>query len=264
MARYRFTPLRLAATPWRGGGAAVVDYEPLGWRPPVEPGVFYHFWLPGLKSLPLAPVPAGDRLRFYVKARGPGTLRLVEEPPPRAGLLGPMGAAYRPRLAAGSLLVLVAGGTGLAALAPLAFSAVEAGVEVVVYHGVSSVVEAPPSRLLLPGRAGYRLATLDGSGGAKGTVVDAVDWDEARGAALLAAAGPEEMLCSIYREASRRGLLDRLVLALEATVKCGMGFCGRCRVPCTGSLLCRDGVFYPARSLSCWARQRCGRASAGY
>ena len=253
---YRYTPLRLAATPWRMGPAALIAYEALGERPPAAPGVFLSLWVPGAEAVPLTPLELpGGLIGFYVEARGEATRLLVEKPPLRAGAVAPMGAPYEPPLHGSA--VLAAPGAYLAHLVSLARLLSSRGEEILILHGLPGPGYGPPPRLLgleAPG-VEYRVvepARLPG---------EAVEEASARGAALYAA-GPEEMLCRLHRLAEGAGILERTTFALETVVRCGMGFCGRCRVPGTRWLLCRDGVFYPAPALAAWRMRVCGAASA--
>ncbi|KSW11849.1 hypothetical protein CF15_03340 [Pyrodictium occultum] len=254
--RYDYCSLKLRRILWRGEGVALLSYQPLGCRPPVfEPAQFAMFWVPGMEAVPLAPIYSGaKRLDFLVKARGPTTRRIVEEPPERAGIIGPMGRGFKPRAAR---LLLAAGGTGAASLTPVARWAADQGATVVFVYGARSAGELAPVEGYLGPGVELVVATENGSRGRRGTVVDVVEDLGLEGFDAVAAAGPEAMLCRLYRLAAGKGLLGRLYLSLETMVRCGMGFCGACLVPCTGILLCREGPVLPAAKLGCWAEESC-------
>jgi dihydroorotate dehydrogenase electron transfer subunit len=74
------------------------------------------------------------------------------------------------------------------------------------------------------------LATLDGSAGHRGTVVDLLDrlFTEGLGAAPahVACCGPEPMMAAVGRWAEARGL--ECDVSLEAPMACGVGICFTC------------------------------------
>lgn len=250
---YRYTSVELVEVAWRGRGVAVLVYRQLG--PVLQsygPGQFIHFWIPGVKAVPLAPVPVGGdwgELALIVKARGEATRRLVEEPPRRAGVIGPLGRRLRPPR---GRWLHVAGGTGVAA--ELLLARVTGGTLV---YGARSAEELAPLRELglLPRGVELVEATEDGSRGDRGTAVDvALRLLRGGGYGYVSAAGPRGMLRALVPGAAEAvGGAGRVYVSPEAIVKCGMGFCGRCML-CSGHLLCRDGSFLRASEVACeWA-----------
>jgi dihydroorotate dehydrogenase electron transfer subunit len=75
------------------------------------------------------------------------------------------------------------------------------------------------------------LATLDGSAGRKGTVVDLLDDVVARGSGScrVACCGPERMMAAVTHWA--RGRLLPCDVSLEAPMACGIGICFTCVAP---------------------------------
>jgi dihydroorotate dehydrogenase electron transfer subunit len=75
-----------------------------------------------------------------------------------------------------------------------------------------------------------RLATLDGSLGRRGTVVDLLDTlsvqAEEHGAAHVACCGPEAMMAAVARWAADRRIACHV--SLEAPMACGIGICFTC------------------------------------
>ncbi|NDC63929.1 MAG: dihydroorotate dehydrogenase electron transfer subunit [Planctomycetia bacterium] len=87
-------------------------------------------------------------------------------------------------------------------------------------------------------RAGIdvHLATLDGSAGRRGTVVDLLDdvtgggGDAGRGGSMhVACCGPEGMMAAVSRWSAERGV--RCDVSLEAPMACGIGICFTCVAP---------------------------------
>lgn len=255
---YSYCSLRLGRILWRGRGAILLSYEPRGCvLPEFEPTQFAMFWVPGVEAIPLAPIYSSrDRIDFLVRLRGSTTRKIVEEPPTRAGVIGPMGRGFTPR--AGSML-LVGGGTGIASLVPLAARASRDGAHVTLVYGARTSSELAPIEMYLGGSSRVELvvATDDGSRGIKGTAVDALNTIDVDSFDVIVAAGPPAMLCALYRLAEEQGLLDRFYASLETLVRCGMGFCGACMLPCTSSPLCREGPVFPGSMLGCWAEREC-------
>ena len=74
------------------------------------------------------------------------------------------------------------------------------------------------------------LATLDGSRGRRGTVVDLLDalpgLSEDRGETHAACCGPEAMMAAVSRWAADRGIGCHV--SLEAPMACGIGICFTC------------------------------------
>ncbi len=75
------------------------------------------------------------------------------------------------------------------------------------------------------------LATLDGSAGRKGTVVDLLDdvLDEPSGSCRIACCGPEPMMAAVTRWAQARRMA--CVVSLAAPMACGIGICSTCAAP---------------------------------
>ncbi|BES80849.1 hypothetical protein [Pyrodictium abyssi] len=257
---YSYCSLRLDRVLWRGRGAILLSYRPQTCvLPEFEPTQFAMFWVPGAEAIPLAPIYSSkDRIDFLVRLRGSTTRMIVEQPPARAGIIGPMGRGFKPK--AGAVL-LVGGGTGIASLVPLAGWASRSGARVTLVYGARTVSELAPIEMYLDGLEGVKLvvATDDGSRGVKGTVVDALSTIDLTGFDAIVAAGPPAMLCTLYKLAGDQGLLDRFYASLETLVRCGMGFCGSCMLPCTSSLLCREGPVFPGSMLGCWVEAECGQ-----
>ena len=74
------------------------------------------------------------------------------------------------------------------------------------------------------------LATLDGTTGRRGTVVDLLDalpgLSEGRGETHVACCGPEAMMAAVSRWAADRGIGCHV--SLEAPMACGIGICFTC------------------------------------
>ena len=253
--RYSYASLRLERVEWRGPGLVMAKYRVSGKGfPMVRPGQFVLFWVPGLEAIPLSPLYSDEEtMVFLVKERGETTRSIVREPPRFAGAIGPLGRPVEPR---GEGVLVVAGGVGVASALPVARQASLEGSETLLIYGARSAAELAPIESYA-GNSRIIYTTEDGSKGLKGTVLDALDELEARGFTTIYAAGPNPMLCALHEWARRRGVLNGLFLAPERIIRCGMGFCGKCSIPGTELLLCRDGAYLPATSLGEWVGEGC-------
>jgi dihydroorotate dehydrogenase electron transfer subunit len=186
---------------------------------------------------------------------------------------GPLGNGFAAAPATDHL-ILVAGGIGQTAL--LAFGRERLGGA--AYGPVGRAV--PPARrvtLCWGARtaamfgdvddfrsAGFdvRLATLDGSTGRTGTVVDLLDdlhaggsVESTAGSTLVACCGPEGMMAAVSRWTADRGL--PCLVSLEAPMACGIGICFTCvarvKDPETGGWdyrrTCIEGPVFDAASI---------------
>ena len=253
--RYSYTSLRLEEVEWRGPGLVMARYRVLSEGfPLVRPGQFILFWVPGLEAIPLSPLYSDEEtMIFLVKERGETTRSIVKEPPRFAGAIGPQGRPVEPR---GQKILVVAGGVGVASALPVARQASQGGSETLLIYGARSAAELAPIESYA-GDSRIVYTTEDGSKGLKGTVLDALDGLGVSGFASIYAAGPNPMLCALHKWAQGHDVLDKLFLAPERIIRCGMGFCGKCSIPGTDLLLCRDGAYLAATSLTRWVEEGC-------
>jgi dihydroorotate dehydrogenase electron transfer subunit len=161
----------------------------------------------------------GEGSRF-LDARRPGD---------HVEILGPLGRPFRP--IPGRIPVLIGGGRGVAPLLLLADQIAGAFPDGLLLYG------ARDEAALFPTEACpypvYR-ATLDGSAGRMGTVLDLLTAMLGQGAirpktGALFACGPMPMLESLSAIASEAGIPAQV--SLETTFGCGTGLCAGCAVP---------------------------------
>jgi dihydroorotate dehydrogenase electron transfer subunit len=172
-------------------------------------------------------------------------------------LVGPLGKPWRAETGSTDVSILVAGGTGWAAIRMLARSLAEAGHEVCAIWGQCDADAFPEAREVGAEGVEMVLATDDGSCGFCGTTVDClrdlVERELAGKRAALYGAGPVPMLKALADFAAERGLPCQV--SLEARMACGIGVCRACVVnakePHAGTGLrrravCRDGPVFDA------------------
>jgi len=170
------------------------------------------------------------------------------------GVRGPFGNAWPVASAAGSDVVIVAGGIGLAPLRPALYHVLgrrgEFG-EVALLYGSRTPDDLLYQRELARWRGRFDLqvdATVDNAGpdwrGKVGVVPKLVG--EARfepGSTLALVCGPELMIRFSADALLARGVpAERIYVSMERNMRCGVGHCGHCQLGPT--LICRDGPVY--------------------
>ncbi len=197
------------------------------------------------RPLPLFEI--GDReIALLVRADEPGRRWLARQPLGQAiDVLGPLGKGFTLSSVTRHLL-LVAEGMGIAALGPLAALAGD-GLAVTLLAGAPTAATALPADLLPPA-VEYRLATADGSLGARGNVAallpDVIPWAD-----QVCAAGPPALYRALAEAIARFRLAaeeDFAQVWLLGPVACGLGTCLACAVPTRRGLAlsCREGPVF--------------------
>jgi dihydroorotate dehydrogenase electron transfer subunit len=191
-------------------------------------------------------------LELLVRPLRAGTARLCElEPGETMDVTGPLGRPFQPPPGA----AFVAGGIGIAGVFYAIAAACRAGEKPAVFFGGRAAGGLYAVARLRELGARVRLATDDGSGGARGLVTDLLS----PGPAPIIACGPPPMFAAL-RE--RLGAGAPLYLVMEERMACGVGACRACvapaREPAGGYLaICEDGPVVDARTLD-WARMEVG------
>lgn len=210
---------------------------------PVKPGQFYMVWVPGVDEMPMSASYVGDEKGITVHRIGKGTEALHRmDVGDIIGIRGPYGKSYRLE---GRRVLMVAGGTAVASLAPLAEIAREHGIEVIFALGARD-----KNKLVFVDRlkevVDLRIATDDGSMGYNGFVttlaeeiMNDLDFH------TVYACGPEIMLYNFLRITKSRGI--RVQFSLERYMKCGIGLCGSCALG--PYLVCRDGPVFTEKEM---------------
>jgi len=241
------------------GGYRVLSLEAGDIARAVRPGQFVHLRVPDLAAALRRPFSVyradGDRLALLYKTVGRGTGVLA-----RVGvggvvdLLGPLGNGF-PAPDATCTPVLVAGGYGVAPLSLLAARTPGKGVVFIGGRTADDILCTADFASL-----GWevRIATENGSAGARGVVTDLLDtWLSGAGAGSkpeFFACGPDGMLRAVGARAVRRGC--RAWLSLDKHMGCGVGACLACvqRIrDAAGNVawkrVCKDGPVFEAREI---------------
>jgi len=170
-------------------------------------------------------------------------------------LLGPLGRGFD--LTGQGSHALIAGGTGIATIRFLAQRLQEAGGDTTVFWGVEGEEECGDLHKALASEFNLHLATMDGSAGYEGSVLELFMAEGARANANIYACGPRGMLAGLA-ESIGSETLAYLQVCMEERMACGIGACRGCVVPAAvpdGGYLtvCRDGPVFEGRELD-WQR----------
>lgn len=197
------------------------------------------------------PGAGGGEVEILYKVHGRGTALLADaRPGERVRVVGPLGRPF-PLPAAGQAALLVGGGTGIASLYELASRARAAsGARVAVLLGARSAGDLMAVADFEALGVDVRIATEDGSAGARGLVTALLDAalaeDTARGA-LVYACGPTPMMRAAADVAAAHGC--GCIVSLENRMACGVGVCLGCAAPVRAggyALVCRRGPVFDA------------------
>ena len=217
------------------------------WPGPVEPGQFVMARAAGypvtLDPFLARPFSFYDHdgevasLLFVVRGRGTALLDRAD----RIDVSAPLGRGFRVEPSR-ERAVLLGGGVGIAPLKILGRRLGELGVPHDVFLGFADAPIAAAASDFL----GAGVATIDGSVGTHGTVLDAVPDLDSYGAVY--ACGPNPMLAAVKHAAG--GLLCQL--SVEERMGCGNGSCNGCAVPVRGGYVrsCVEGPVFPAEALA--------------
>jgi len=212
-----------------------------------SPGQYAMIWIPGGEEIPmsLSTINPGGDSSLTVREVGDATKALCSlKAGDRIGVRGPFGSGYT---LLGNEPLLVAGGSGVASLAPLAEAFIEKGVKPKLILGART-----ESDLAFRGRLegllgdGLVLATDDGSCGFDGfssqcaeKLMDEIIFD------AVYTCGPELMMVAVFDEAESRGIPAQA--SLERYIKCAHGLCGSCAIG--PYRVCMDGPVFDSEKL---------------
>ena len=232
---------------------------------PEDGGVFR--FLPGqfnmLYNFGVGEVPVGISgdpaeptvLRHTVRAVGKASSALAALKPGDAlGVRGPFGAPWPIEACAGSDMLFLGGGAGLASLRP-AINAVFAQREkfgnVVILYGARTPEDILFFKELKAWRSRFDVncqVTVDrvagqwnGRVGVVTQLIKGGGFDRPHTRALVS--GPELMMRFAVQSLNEHGIADdRIYLSMERNMKCAVGFCGHCQFG--AAFVCKDGPVF--------------------
>lgn len=228
------------------GGYTLLRYR---WDGPVEPGQFVMARTAGFPDTldPLLARPLsfydydGAAASLLLEVRGRGTALLDRSR--EIEVSAPLGRAFATNGFEGRA-ALLGGGIGVAPMKVLSRRLDGLGVDHDVFLGFADSRTSRISRDF----PGAGVATVDGSEGVTGTVLDLVDGLEDYGAVY--ACGPNPMLAAVKRAAGVGGVRE---VSVEERMGCGNGSCNGCVVPVRGRgyvRSCIEGPIFAAEALA--------------
>lgn len=234
-----------------------------------RPGQFFMIGIPGTEVLLRRPFSVcglpgtfddgaenGLQVLYHVFGRATGLLAALKTGA-RLDVLGPLGRGFEPPPDPGASPILVAGGIGCAAFPLFVSELRRAGRPPAFLHGARTAADLPLAEWFRERCGSFRVATDDGSAGAKGFVTELLPEALAAGGTPkhLYACGPTPMLRAVTAIARERSVPCHL--ALEAPMACGFGVCLGCVVPCRDGeggvryeRCCVEGPVMPAEKLA--------------
>jgi NAD(P)H-flavin reductase len=264
-------PFRVHKNRRETGDTRTLELAPLSSAsaPAWRPGQFMMAYGFGQGEIPLSisgDPGQSDRISHTVRAVGPVSRAIMNATVGSTiGLRGPFGSSWPMEIAENHDFLLIAGGIGLAPLRPVIYTIIT---NLGRYGKVSLLVGARKPEILLYRRemASWSRHGIDvrltvdaaapgwkGRVGAVTTLIPRAQFDPPHTVGFLV--GPEVMMRVIAQELVHRGVApERLFLAIERNMKCGVGFCGRCQLG--PAFICKDGPIFPYSKLEPWLRIR--------
>jgi NAD(P)H-flavin reductase len=234
-----------------------IELEPVA-GPPLAfaPGQFTMLYAFGIGEVPISVSgEAGGPLIHTVRTVGAVSAAICASRPGTVlGVRGPFGNAWPVEAVAGSDLVIVAGGIGLAPLRPAVYHVLahrESFGDVAVLYGSRTPADLLYTSQLERWRGRFDLqvdVTVDrapegwrGKVGVVPKLIGGARFDPDATVAMVC--GPEIMMRFAGEALLERGIAaDRVFVSMERDMKCGLGHCGHCQLGPT--LICRDGPVY--------------------
>lgn len=201
-----------------------------------SPGQFVMIWLPGINEKPFSIAGSSkDGVLITVRRRGSFSGKLADlQVGDRVGIRGPYGRPFDLE----RRCCLVAGGIGIACLAPIAEQYPNAPILYGETHVDSRIYQSR-----IPNAVFY---TDDGSGGTKGFPTDDLERIiNKHGCNMVYGCGPEPMLVKAVDICRSMGVGCQV--SIERYMKCGNGICGQCA--CGPVRVCVEGTVFHGHEL---------------
>jgi dihydroorotate dehydrogenase electron transfer subunit len=211
-------------------------------RTSARPGQYVMVWVPGVDEIPMSLCDTGNVKGIAVHAKGEATSALVKlNAGDQIGIRGPYGHGFRHR--PGKCLV-VAGGTGIACLAPLVERLARRWPRPSVVIGARTRSELLFVDRMRRSGAEVVVTTDDGTAGRKGFATDAAyELLNRNRYRQIYSCGPEKMMRIVASLAQCQSA--PVQLSLERYMKCGIGICDSCSMG--GLHICIEGPVLDSR-----------------
>lgn len=222
------------------------DVKTITFRHPgkIEPGQFFMVWIPEIDEIPMSVSYISKEIKGFTYRRvGDATNALFKlKKDNKIGIRGPYGNGFDLK---GNKILFVAGGTGIAMIAPTVEQAVKNNISTTVILGVKSKKELFFEKRIKDTGSKILISTDDGSKGYKGLASDLTkDILTKEKFDQVLTCGPEIMMKKLY------GLCRNIPfqVSLERYMKCGFGICGQCCVG-EGLRVCKEGPIFNDKQL---------------
>jgi len=210
----------------------------------VTPGQFFMLWIPSIDEIPMSiSYTEKDIKGITFKKVGDATKALFElKEGEKIGIRGPYGNGFKIE---GKNILLVAGGTGIAMIAPVAEEIVNKKISATIILGAKNKDELFFENRLKKSDIKMFVTTDDGSKGFKGLATDfAKDLISKNKFDSVLTCGPELMMKKLFEICSDISFQA----SLERYMKCGIGLCGQCCVG-NGLRVCLEGPVFDKKML---------------
>ena len=216
-----------------------------------QPGRFVMVWIPDVDEIPMSLSYVTDEGYSGITVRevGEATRALYKmNVGDRVGVRGPYGNGFK--ISNGGRVLVVAGGAGIACVAPLIEDLSKRANELTIVIGAETSSELlfleRIKKTTSKARTRLLASTDDGSYGSKAlasvlaiTVMENAKFDFAY------TCGPELMMKKVAEECFKKGI--PLQASLERMMKCGIGLCGSCVIG--QHRVCKDGPVFEGNIL---------------
>ena len=210
-----------------------------------KPGQFVMLWIPGVDEKPYTlSFVTGKSFGITIEAKGIFSKKAISlEKGDLVGVRGPFGNGFTlPE--PDDNIAIVAGGCGIAPLAPLIDKISNDTDNITCIHGAKS-----KDYLLYKERFKFKrdFCTDDGSFGYKGFVTDILNEKIATGYVFnkVYTCGPEIMMQQVFDTCEKNQI--HCQVSLERYMRCGFGLCGAC--VCGKEVVCKDGPVFGSEKL---------------
>jgi len=210
----------------------------------IKPGQFFMLWIPGVDEIPMSvSYIEKDVKGITFKKVGDATKALFElNEGDKIGVRGPYGNGFKIE---GKNILLVAGGTGIAMIAPVAEEILNKKISTTVILAAKNKNEIFFENRLKKSGLELFITTDDSSKGFKGLATDlADDLIKKNKFDSVITCGPELMMKKLYKICSNISFQA----SLERYMKCGIGLCGQCCVG-KGLRVCKEGPVFDEKML---------------
>jgi len=210
----------------------------------IIPGQFYMIWIPGTDEIPMSVSIIEDEYKAITfKKIGEATNALYNlGKNDKIGIRGPYGNGFKIQ---GKKILMIAGGTGIAMMAPAVEYAIKKNIDTTIILGAKTKKELFFEKRIKKTGVKLHICTDDGSQGYKGFTTElAEELISKNKFDNIFTCGPEKMMKKLLQ--IRKNI--KFQASLERYMKCGFGICGQCCIG-DGLRVCKDGPIFDGDTL---------------